>query len=101
LKEAEVTEIVCNWLKLQYPEETIQKQSWGADLAIFKITTPSNQWQRHNTIYVECKKTEASDGKLDRAVGQVLRYYMRENKPPTFLAVPHDYEKMDELRKIL
>jgi len=101
LKEQRVKEIIHDWLKSQYPEKAVWRQSSGADISIFAVAHPHNRWEAYHTIAVECKGTAASNAKLDRAVGQSLRYYMQCNKPPAFLAVPHDYEKIKELRRIM
>lgn len=101
MKESEVEDSVYDWLRKKHPNESVRKQKSGADLAIFKVMTPSGQWEVHHTIHVECKRTEASNAKLDRSVGQALRYYMENKRSPTFLAIQHDYQKMKELKEIL
>jgi ribosomal protein S27AE len=49
-------------------------------------------------VQVECKGSKSN---LDRALGQCLRYYIKNKKIPLFLGVPEDYHQLDMLNRIL
>lgn len=53
---------------------------------------------RKAKVQVECKGTKAN---IDRAIGQCLRYYIKNGRIPIFLCVPDSFYKLETLRDVL
>ena len=100
MEHGEVEEIVAKWLESQYSHpKIIGKEGFMPDLLVYtKRQTEDNKTVYHRYLQVECKKT---DDDIDRALGQCLHYYTLFKGLFTYLAVPEDFSKLQDLQEIL
>jgi len=100
MKHEEVKEIVAKWLQNKHTlPEIIGKEDFMPDILVYtEQQSDGNKTIYHRYLQVECKKTNDS---IERALGQCLHYYTIFNGLFTYLAVPADFSKLQELQEIL
>lgn len=99
MKHNEVEEIVEKWLKSQNPPpKIIGKKDFMPDFLVYTERSEDNKTVYHRYLQVECKKTGDA---IDRALGQCLHYYTNLKGLFTYLALPEDHSKLQELQEIL
>jgi len=100
MEHEEVKEVVAKWLESKHPHpKIIGKEDFMPDILVYT----EQQFEGDKTVYhrylqVECKKTNDD---IERALGQCLHYYTIFEGLFTYLAVPEDFSKLQELQKIL
>jgi len=105
MEHEEVEEIVAKWLESQHPPPKMIGTSFMPDLLVYT----EQQSEGNKTVYpvyhrylqVECKGTKAQVVNVDQAIGQCLRYYTIFKGLFTYLAVPEDFSKLQDLQEIL
>ena len=106
MEHEEVKEIIAKWLKNKHPPpKIIGKEDFMPDLLVYT----ERQSEGNKTVYpvyhrylqVECKGSKAKVVNVDQAIGQCLRYYTIFKGLFTYLAVPEDFSKLQELQEIL
>lgn len=87
MDELSVFSVVVDFLENRFGSGSVGR----ADVDLIALTKKAK-------VQVECKGTNAN---LDRAIGQCLRYYIKNRKIPIFLCVPEDYQELMTLRNLL
>lgn len=100
MEHEEVKEIVAKWLENKHaPPKIIGKEDFMPDILVYtERQSEGDKTVYHRYLQVECKKTNDD---IERALGQCLRYYTNFKGLFTYLAVPEDFSKMQELQEIL
>jgi len=93
MREDEVIEAVAEWLRCKYPNKIVNTTK-DVDLMVYEVT--NDKVKRY--VQVECK---GEWEEFYKGLGQSLVYYVENGLIPTYLAVPHDYSKLERIKNML
>jgi len=99
MKHEEVKKFVADWLVTENkPPRIIGDEGFMPDILVYTEKTETGKTVYHRYLQVECKKTNDD---IERGLGQCLHYYTIFDGLFTYLAVPEDFSKLQELQKVM